>query len=107
MSPDSTISFNLGNSIYDVSWINGENNEDSSYLIDLSSDYILTLNTSYYQVYFSIFNYDGLGLTPEIVRFYINSERKDFGFNTLKCNTVNVKIFDLIGDFRNFKKIFL
>jgi len=94
MSPDSIHSFNLGSSTYNISWVNGENSVNTSYLINFNSDYVLTLNTTYYDVYFSIFNFDGLGLDKDLVRFYINSERKDFGFNTLKYDTVNLKVLD-------------
>ena len=94
MSPDSLRSFMLANSTYNITWINGENSVSTFYNITLDEDYILTLDTTYYPVYFALFNFDGLGLDPNLFRFYINNLRKDFGFNTLKQNTNNLKVLD-------------
>jgi len=97
MPPDSITSFNFGSSTYNVSWINGENNENNSYLIDLSSDYILTLNTSYYDVYFSLFNYNNERLDDSLFSFYLNNTRKDFGFVSLESEYYNITVFDLLN----------
>ena len=94
MAPDSLRSFILANSTYNITWVNGENSVSTFYNITLDVDYILTLDTVYYDVYFSLFNFDGLGLEPHLFRFYINGLRRDFGFNTLKQNTNSLKVLD-------------
>lgn len=77
LEPDSNRVFRLTGGSYIVTWLKGENHPTYEYNINLISDYILTL--IYYTVYFSIFNFDGIGLDNNLVRFYLNGERCDFG----------------------------
>jgi len=94
MTPDSIKSILMGSSNYTLNWTNGENNQLTSFSINLKSDLVIKLNTTYFRVYFSLFNFDGLGLEPYLFRFYINGLRKDFGFNTLTQDTNNIKVLD-------------
>ena len=95
--PEEIIEFSVAVGDYILKYINKENYQLYTVNISLLNHRTITLNSTYYQVYFSIFNYDGLGLDQSIVRFYINNERKDFGFNTLKHDTVNLKILDFFN----------
>ena len=52
------------------------------------------MNTSYYEIYFGLFNFDGLGLNRDLFRFYIAGLRTDFGFNTLRTDSVNLRVED-------------
>jgi len=97
MTPDSIKSILMGSSNYTLNWTNGENNQLTMFSINLTSDTVIKLNTTYYDVHFALFNFDGLGLERDLFRFYINSERKDLGFNTLKYDTNNLKILDYFG----------
>jgi len=94
MSPDSLRVFMLSDSIYNLTWTNGENMYTTTFDIILDENYILTLNSSYFSVYFSVFNFDGLGLESHLFRFYINGLRKDFGFNTLKQDINILRVSD-------------
>ncbi|MFX0023769.1 MAG: hypothetical protein ACFE9S_15690, partial [Candidatus Hermodarchaeota archaeon] len=71
-----------------------ENNDYNQFTVYLDENKAYELNTTYFSVYFSIFNFDGLGLDKDLVRFYINGLRKDFGFNTLKQDINNLKVLD-------------
>ena len=101
MSPDSLNKYILSNSTYNCTWINGENIASTFYDITLDENYILTLNSSYFEVYFGLFTYDGLGLDRDTVRFYINNVRKDFGFNTLTQDTNTLLILDYFNQTLN------
>jgi len=89
--------FKLRSANYMVIWLNGENLQIYEYNITLTSDFELVLNSIYYKVYFSIFNFDGLGLDDNLVRFYINGIRSNFG--NIELNSINNDL--LILDFFN------
>jgi hypothetical protein len=97
MAPDIIRSFMLSNSSYNVTWVNGENSVSTFYNIILDENYILLLDTTYFDVYFGIFTYDGLGLDRDSVRFTVNGDRKDFGFVLLEQNSNALIITDYFG----------
>jgi hypothetical protein len=92
---EEVITFSISSADYVFKFTNHEDESTHNQTFTLSDNKIITINSTYYEVYFSLFNYDGLGLDPELFRFYINGARKDFGFNTLKrdVNTLVVKDF--------------
>ncbi|KKN47245.1 hypothetical protein LCGC14_0664660, partial [marine sediment metagenome] len=98
MAPNTITSFILGSSTYNVTWINGENGAVITYDINLNTDYILTLNTTFYSVFFSLFTNDGLGISWDTVRFYINSVRKEFGPILLEHDINNITITDFFNE---------
>lgn len=97
LTPSELLIYKLIEGNYTVNWTNYEDMSEESFNFMLTSDYILTLPTSYFQVYFSVFNYDGLGLDGNLFRFYINDERKNFGFNTLIQDTNNLVVKDFFN----------
>ena len=94
LAPDELMEYNFITGNYSIEWINYENNENTTYNINLTEDYVLTLPTSYFDTYFAIYNFDGLGLSQDLVKFYVNNERRDFGFNTMTQNTNNLRVLD-------------
>ena len=88
-----SIEFILPKGYYQLSWTD-ELGDQFDILIYLDENQAYELNSSYYEVYFSLFTYDGFGVNHDFVRFYINNARKDFGFNTLKQDTNTLKILD-------------
>lgn len=94
LTPDELKEYLLISDDYIVSWYNHENGQETTYNITLDEDKVLTLPTSYNDVYFALFNYDGLGLNRDLFRFYINGLRKDFGFNLIKQDVNNLKVVD-------------
>ena len=56
------------------------------------------LNSSLKTIYFSMFTYDGLGIDHDLVRFYINNKRKDFGFNSMLEDTLHLLILDFFNN---------
>jgi len=98
MAPDSIRFFVLANSIYNITWVNGENMFSTTYNITLDENYILTLDTSYHTIYFGLFTYDGLGLNRDWVRFYINNERRDFGRNVIQSESANLLVLDYFNN---------
>ena len=109
MNPNSVKTFLLVKNYYNLTWLNGENLETYDYDIILNQDRILTLESVFYTVYFSIFSFDGFGLDPIFVRFYVNGIRKDFGdvrlnqkFNELKVlDFFNNTLYDSVVDLSN------
>jgi hypothetical protein len=93
MSPESLKSLKLGSGNYTLNWTNGENGAFNTYNITLNQDRLITLNSTYYEVYFALFNYDGLGLDKDLFRFYLNGVRREFGSITIKqdLNSLLVK----------------
>lgn len=90
---DESIEFILSKGDYQLDWTD-ELGDQFDILIYLDENQAYELNSSYYEVYFSLFTYDGFGVNHDFVRFYINNARKDFGFNTLKQDTNTLKILD-------------
>ncbi|GAH59244.1 unnamed protein product, partial [marine sediment metagenome] len=66
--------------------------------IALTTDRVVMLDTTYHDVYFSVFTYDGLGIDHDLIRFYINGERKDFGFNTIQSETAHLVVLDFFNN---------
>lgn len=97
LAPDELHEYKLITGNYTIEYTNNENNEIITYDITLSEDWVLTLPTSYFDIYFSIFNFDGLGLNHELFRFYINNERRDFGINTMTQIVNNLKVMDFFN----------
>ncbi len=96
--PDEIIEYYLVSGTYELNYTNHENMETYNLSISLSENRFIEFNTSYYDIYFGLFNFDGLGLDHDLFRFYINNERKDFGFNTLKYDSVNLKVLDYFNE---------
>lgn len=95
--PEEIIEFSVAVGDYTLKYTNSENDQLYTVNINLLNHITITLNSIYYQVYFSIFNYDGLGISSSWFRFYINNERKDLGFNILKQDTANLKVLDFFN----------
>ena len=85
--PNEIIEFHLANNTYTFNFTNQEDNSLHTNTIDLQTDQVLIINTTYYSVYFALFNFDGLGLDDDLVRFYINDARADLGFNELQADS--------------------
>ncbi|KKL74411.1 hypothetical protein LCGC14_2065160, partial [marine sediment metagenome] len=97
MSPNSLRSFILGSSTYNVTWVNGENSITATYDINLNVDYILTLNTTYYSTYFSLYDQNGVRLDDSLFSLYLNGTRKDFGFVVLETNSTLILVQDFLN----------
>ncbi len=93
MSPDSLNKYILSDSTYNITWVNGENSVSTTYNITLDENFILTLNTTYYDVYIGLYNFYGV-VNREEVKFYINNTRADFGFNTIKSDYADLLVMD-------------
>ncbi len=98
MKPNSVRTFLLVKSYYNLTWLNGENLETYVYDIPLNKDKFLTLESVFYTVYFSIFSFDGLGLDPNFVRFYVNGIREDFGDVILNQKFNELHILDFFNN---------
>ena len=92
--PEEIIKFSIVIGNYSLDYINYEDNTLREYNFKLIRHRTITINTTYFQVYFGLFNFDGLGLSKDLFRFFINGLRKDFGFNTLKQDINNLKVLD-------------
>jgi hypothetical protein len=97
LTPNELVSYDLGINNYTITWINGENGNTTIYSISLTQDRLLILPSTYYQLYVSCFNFDGLGLDTDWVRLYINNLRKDFGFNTMKYEWTHFVVMDFFN----------
>jgi len=83
---------------YTLDYTNHEDDYPRSMDFEFLDNYLITINTTYHTVYFSMFTYDGLGVNPALVRFYINDERKDFGFNVIRSETANLIVRDFFNN---------
>ena len=92
--PEEIVEYQLATNNYVFDYTNNEDGSSDTININLNESKVYVLNTTYFDVYFALFTYDGLGMNYDTVRFYINSERKDLGFNTLKQDVNNLKILD-------------
>jgi len=88
--------FTLLKAYYQIEYYD-DNNVFQQFTIYLGSNQAYELNSTYFDIYFSIFNFDGLGLNRDLVRFYINGVRRDFGFNVLKQDVNNLKVLDFFN----------
>ncbi|MFW9972993.1 MAG: hypothetical protein ACFFDF_22600, partial [Candidatus Odinarchaeota archaeon] len=88
------VDFYISSGNYILAYINHEDDSNHIVYINLEENQIITINSTYFDVYFALFNFDGLGLNHDLVRFYVNGIRKDFGFNTLKQDINNLKVLD-------------
>ncbi|MFW9874998.1 MAG: hypothetical protein ACFFG0_17970 [Candidatus Thorarchaeota archaeon] len=64
---------------------------------DSNEPYIDIILPPYYnpkEVYFGLYNYDGLGLESELFKFYINGSRADFGFNLIRGSYAKLLVTD-------------
>jgi hypothetical protein len=91
------IQYNLGPENYTFEWLNHENNETNAISINLNENKVYTLNSTYHEVYFGLYNVHSLVKQHE-VKFYINGTRRDFGFNTLKTDDVHLQVFDYFNN---------
>ena len=98
LDPDSDRIFKLRSANYTIIWLNGENGQIYEYDIDLISDFELTLESIYYIVFFRIFNFDGLGLEPNLIRFYINGVSSDLGNIELNSKENELLILDFFDN---------
>ena len=92
--PNHVVEYLVSSGNYTFNYLNHEDSSTGSIELNLNSDQTIVINSSYFDVYFSLFTYDGFGVNHDFVRFYINNARKDFGFNTLKQDTNTLKILD-------------
>lgn len=92
--PDEIIEFKISSGNYIFDYINGEDNALRALNFTLNDNKIVVINSTYYQLYVSCFNFDGLGLDTDWVRLYINNLRKDFGFNTMKYECTRFVVLD-------------
>ncbi len=90
--PNEIINYLVVSGNYLFSYTNREDDSTDALNISLTQDRFIVINSTYFDVYFGLFNFDGLGLDPNLFRFYVNGLRRDFGFNTLKrdVNILNV-----------------
>ena len=99
MSPDSLRSFMLGSSTYNVTWLNNENSITTTYDFTLNIDYVLTLNTSYYNIFFSLFDLNLHIIDSSQYVFRLNSSIYDFGMITdLQSDDYNITVDDRFGN---------
>lgn len=96
--PDEVKEFSIASGNYSLNYTNFEDQQIRIHDFEFTESLLIIINTTTYDVYFSIFNFDGLGLSNEIVRFYINNGRKDFGFNTLLQNTNRLTVTDYFNE---------
>ena len=89
--------FYIASNNYTLEYLNYEDGSNNTYSFEFINNKIIIINSTYFDIYFSLFNFDGLGLDPNLFRFYINNERKDLGFNTMTQDTNNL----LVKDFFN------
>jgi len=92
------IEFNIATGNYEFNYTNNEDAIFRSFTIELETHTIISINSTLNTVYFAMFTYDGLGINPDIVRFYLDGERRDFGFNTILTDTVNYTILDFFNN---------
>ncbi|MFW9968750.1 MAG: DNRLRE domain-containing protein [Candidatus Odinarchaeota archaeon] len=96
--PEEIVEFNIATGNYILNYTNHEDNYPRGFEFELTTHKIITINTTYHQVYFSLFTYDGLGIEHDLVRFYINNKRKDFGFNTIQSETAHLVVLDFFNN---------
>ncbi|MBA7498735.1 hypothetical protein ES704_01472 [subsurface metagenome] len=92
--PQEIIEYRLATNGYIFEYTNQEDGSFHTINITLDEAKVYILNSTYYDVHFSLYNYDGLGLDNDLFKFYINNERVSLGFNTLNQNENNLKILD-------------
>jgi hypothetical protein len=82
---------------YTLNYTNYENEVEYKIEFEFTNNKLIVINSTYYDVYFSIFNFDGLGLDPSTIKFYINNERRDLGFNILTQDVNNIMVYDFFN----------
>ncbi|MHA1106660.1 MAG: hypothetical protein ACTSPN_13230, partial [Promethearchaeota archaeon] len=92
-----SVHFMLSKAYYQIKFID-EYDYYKNFTIYLDSNQAYQLNSSLKTIYFSMFTYDGLGIDHDLVRFYINSERKDLGFNSMLKDTLELVILDFFNN---------
>ncbi len=90
--------FKLSSANYTLTFLNLENLRIYIYNITLDSDYTLVINSSFYNVYFSIFGIDGIGLDNNFFRFYVNGIRKTLGNVELNVEDNDLLILDFFNN---------
>ncbi len=96
--PIEIIEFSIATGNYILNYTNHEDNYPRSLEFEFTTHKIISINTTYYQIYFGLFTYDGLGIDHDLVRFYINGVRKDFGRNIIQSETANLLILDFFNN---------
>ncbi len=91
--PEEIIEYQLSSNNYVFDYTNNEDGSSDTININLNQDRVYILNSTYYDVYIGLYNFYGV-VNREEVKFYINSTRADFGFNTIKSETVNLTVLD-------------
>jgi hypothetical protein len=97
LSPDSFEVYNLKEGDYQFSWVNGENNVNTTMNITLTSDHVLDLDSIYYQVYLHLFDLKGRNLDEQYFKLELDEELNDFGFNTFNSSDVEIEVKDIFG----------
>ncbi len=87
------ITISLKEGTYSIFYID-DADEEHTFEIILNSAKLIILNTTFRSVYFSLFSEDGLGVSSDVVRLYIDGCRKDVGFVWTTGTTTNVQVLD-------------
>jgi len=94
--PQEIVEYQLASTNYTLEYVNNEDGSGGTITINLNIDRLYIINSTYYEVYIALYNFYGI-VNREEVKFYINSTRADFGFNTIRSNYVNLKILDFFN----------
>jgi hypothetical protein len=93
ISPNEVIEYILTSGNYTFEYYD-DSNSLNSIEINLTSDSLLTLNSTYHLINIQYFALDGLGLDSDIARLFINGERKNVGNNLIKGSSCAVSVYD-------------
>ncbi|MCP4651526.1 MAG: LamG domain-containing protein [PVC group bacterium] len=92
------IEFQLSSQTYTFIYRNSENNQTLSTVIDLDDNKVFIIDSTYRDIYFSLYTYDGFGIDRDIIKFYINGSRREFGFNTIESEFCDLSIYDFFDN---------
>lgn len=91
--PQEIIEYQLATNNYIFEYTNQEDNSFGSISFILDEDKVYIINSTYYDVYFGLYNFYGI-VNREEVKFYINGTRSDFGFNTIGTDYADLLVLD-------------
>ncbi|GAI70394.1 unnamed protein product, partial [marine sediment metagenome] len=98
MTPDSIKLIMVGSSDYTLEWTNGENGVMTSISIVLTDDRVVMLNTSYYDIYFSLFDLNLHNIDLNQYEFRLNGTIQDFGLIIdLQTDDYAITVVDRFG----------
>ena len=96
--PEEISYYYLASNNYSLQYINNEDSSTNIYDFEFTDNKIIVINSTYFDVYLALFTYDGIGIDRNLLRFYVNGERKDFGFITFTQDINNLKILDYFNN---------